>query len=169
MGVNIRVGLGVDYHQLCVDRPLMLGGVHVPAEFGALGHSDADVLLHAIADALLGAAGLSDIGTYFPDTDPTYKGIDSKLILTKTIEIIKKAGFRPVNIDSTICLQKPKIGTYVPQMKKIIATICHLSIHDVSVKATTTEKMGFVGRGEGIEAYAVALVRKRKFGFFLFS
>ena len=156
--MGFRIGFGVDYHQLAEGRELKLGGVHVPHEKGAVGHSDADVLLHAICDALLGAAALGDIGVHFPDTDQSYKDIDSRLLLERTAALLRTEGYRPVNIDSTLCLQEPKIKPFVPQMQEVIAGILGLTVRDVSIKATTTEKMGFVGRKEGVVAYATALL-----------
>ena len=153
-----RIGFGVDFHQLAEGRELWLGGVLIPHSKGALGHSDADVLLHAICDALLGAACLGDIGIHFPDTDAAYKNIDSKILLQKTIELIKSEGYMIVNIDSTLCLQEPKIKPYVDQMRKTIAGIAGLTEKLVSIKATTTEQMGFVGRKEGVVAYATVLL-----------
>jgi 2-C-methyl-D-erythritol 2,4-cyclodiphosphate synthase len=155
-----RIGYGIDFHQLAEGRELWLGGVLIPYHKGAVGHSDADVLLHAICDALLGAACLGDIGVHFPDTDAAYKNIDSKLLLKRTYELITEAGYAIGNIDSTLCLEAPKIKPYVPQMQAVIAEILQLSINDVSIKATTTEKMGFVGRGEGLVAHAVALLSR---------
>jgi 2-C-methyl-D-erythritol 2,4-cyclodiphosphate synthase len=157
---GFRIGQGVDFHQLAEGRELWLGGVKIEHDKGAVGHSDADVLLHAICDALLGAACLGDIGTHFPDTDQQYKNIDSKILLQQTVDLIKQEGYIIVNIDSTLCLEKPKIKPYVPQMQQTIATICGLSTGDVSVKATTTERMGFVGREEGLVAYATALLQR---------
>src|SRR5690348_3602539 len=144
--MNVRIGFGVDFHQLQNGRDLWIGGVKIDHSKGALGHSDADVLLHAVCDALLGAACLGDIGTHFPDTDAQYKNIDSKILLQRTVDLIKKEGYAIVNIDSTLCLEKPKIKPYVPQMQNTIAGLCGLAPNDVSIKATTTEKMGFVGR-----------------------
>ncbi|GAB4092725.1 2-C-methyl-D-erythritol 2,4-cyclodiphosphate synthase [Flaviaesturariibacter terrae] len=138
----------------------MLGGVHVPHDRGCIGHSDADVLLHAICDALLGALALGDIGVHFPDTDQRYKGIDSKLLLEETCRLIRAEGYGVVNIDTTLCLQEPKIKPYVPQMQETIASICGLTLRDVSIKATTTERLGFVGREEGVVAYATALLQR---------
>jgi 2-C-methyl-D-erythritol 2,4-cyclodiphosphate synthase len=155
-----RIGSGIDFHQLAEGRDLWIGGVKIPHSKGAVGHSDADVLLHAICDALLGAACLGDIGQHFPDTDQAYKNIDSKILLQRTIELIKKESYAIVNIDSTLCLQAPKIKPYVPQMQEVIASITGLSVNDVSIKATTTEKMGFVGREEGLVAYATVLLSK---------
>jgi len=157
--MSYRIGSGVDFHQLIEGRDLMLGGVKVPHTKGALGHSDADVLLHAICDALLGALGLGDIGNHFPDTDPQYKNIDSKKLLQQTVKLISGEGYKVVNIDSTLCLQEPKIKTYVAQMQTTIADILGLREKDVSIKATTTEKLGFVGREEGVIAYATVLLQ----------
>jgi 2-C-methyl-D-erythritol 2,4-cyclodiphosphate synthase len=159
--MSLRIGFGIDFHQLVEDREFWLGGVRIPHHKGALGHSDADVLLHAICDALLGAACLGDIGVHFPDTDTSFKNIDSKILLEKSFSLIKKAGYGIVNIDSTLCLQAPKIKDYVPQMQQAIANILSLQITDVSIKATTTEKMGFVGREEGLVAYATVLLQKQ--------
>lgn len=157
---KLRIGLGVDFHQLTEGRDFWLGGVLVPHHKGALGHSDADVLLHAICDAMLGAASLGDIGLHFPDTDNTYKNIDSKILLKRTLELITEKGYQIVNIDSTLCLQAPKIKPYVVQMQETIAGILNISIEEVSIKATTTEKLGFVGREEGVVAYATVLLEK---------
>lgn len=157
---KLRIGLGVDFHQLTKGRDFWLGGVLVPHDKGALGHSDADVLLHAICDAMLGAASLGDIGVHFPDTDNTYKNIDSKILLKRTLELITQKGYQVVNIDSTLCLQAPKIKPYVVQMQETIAGILNLSTEEVSIKATTTEKLGFVGREEGVVAYATVLLEK---------
>jgi 2-C-methyl-D-erythritol 2,4-cyclodiphosphate synthase len=156
--MGIRIGLGVDFHQLAEGRELWIGGVLIPYHKGGLGHSDADVLLHAICDALLGAACLGDIGVHFPDTDQQYKNIDSKILLQQTIELINAEGYRIVNIDSTLCLQEPKIKPYIEQMQQTIAGIAGIGQRDISVKATTTEQMGFVGRKEGVIAYATALL-----------
>ena len=158
--MNIRIGFGIDFHQLVEGRPFWLGGVKINHHKGALGHSDADVLLHAICDAMLGAACLGDIGVHFPDTDASLKNIDSKILLQKSFALIKNAGYNIINIDSTLCLQAPKIKDYVPQMQAAIASILFLNITDVSIKATTTEKMGFVGREEGLVAYASILLQK---------
>lgn len=153
-----RIGFGVDFHQLAEGRELKIGGVAIPHDKGAVGHSDADVLLHAICDALLGAACLGDIGVHFPDTDQQYKNIDSTLLLEKTMVLIRKENYRLVNIDSTLCLQEPKIKPYVLQMQQTIAAIAGTGIKNVSIKATTTELMGFVGRKEGVVAYATVLL-----------
>jgi 2-C-methyl-D-erythritol 2,4-cyclodiphosphate synthase len=158
--MSFRIGFGVDFHQLAEGRDLMLGGVHIPYPKGASGHSDADVLLHAICDALLGALGLGDIGMHFPDTDPAYKNIDSKIILSRVYEKVKEKKYRVVNIDSTICLEAPKIMKHAGSMRKTIASILDMAADDISIKATTTEKMGFVGRGEGLIAYASLLLQK---------
>ena len=159
--MSYRVGIGVDFHQLVEGRELWIGGVKVPHIKGAVGHSDADVLLHAICDAILGAAALGDIGDHFPDTDPAYKNIDSKILLRKTIDIIKKQGYSIINIDSTICIQSPRLKPYMEQMRNAIAELCGINVSDVSVKATTTEKLGFAGREEGLMAYAVVMLHKQ--------
>ena len=153
-----RIGFGVDFHQLAEGRELVIGGIHVPHNKGAVGHSDADVLLHAICDALLGAANLGDIGVHFPDTDSKYKNIDSKILLRETISLVKKKNYQLVNIDTTLCLQEPKIKPYIPQMQKAIAECIDTSENNISIKATTTEQMGFVGRKEGVVAYATVLL-----------
>lgn len=157
---KLRIGLGVDFHQLTEGRDFWLGGILVPHHKGGLGHSDADVLLHAICDAMLGAASLGDIGVHFPDTDNTYKDIDSKILLQRTRELVAEKGYQVVNIDSTLCLQAPKIKPYVPEMQAAIALILEISVEDVSIKATTTEQLGFVGREEGVVAYASVLLEK---------
>ncbi|HEU4553970.1 MAG TPA: 2-C-methyl-D-erythritol 2,4-cyclodiphosphate synthase [Chitinophaga sp.] len=157
---KIRIGQGIDFHQLTAGRDFWLGGVLVPHHKGALGHSDADVLLHAICDAMLGALSLGDIGVHFPDTDNTYKNIDSKILLARCAELIAGKGYQVVNIDSSLCLQAPKIKPYVPQMREVIARILNLTVEDVSIKATTTEKLGFVGREEGVVALASVLLEK---------
>lgn len=156
--MKIRIGSGIDFHRLVEGRELWLGGVLVPHAKGALGHSDADVLLHAICDAMLGALALGDIGKHFPDTDPAYKGIDSKILLKRTNELIQSKGWRVGNIDSTLCLEKPKIKPYVTQMQETIAAIVGVTTDEVSIKATTTEQMGFAGREEGLVAYATVLL-----------
>ena len=154
----MRIGLGYDVHQLVPDRKLWLGGIEIPHILGLLGHSDADVLLHAICDALLGAAALGDIGKHFPDNDPKYKNIDSKLLLRHCNELLLENGYRVGNIDSIIVAQKPKVGPYIPQMRECIASILGIEPGQVSVKATTTEHLGFEGREEGISAQAVVLL-----------
>jgi len=158
--MSFRIGSGVDFHQLGEGRDLMIGGVHIPHHKGAIGHSDADVLLHAICDALLGALCLGDIGVHFPDTDMRYKNIDSKILLKETVKLIKDEGYMIVNIDSTLCLQAPKIKPFVSQMQQTIASIAGIGEKDISIKATTTEQMGFVGREEGVVAYATALLQR---------
>ncbi|HMW66553.1 MAG TPA: 2-C-methyl-D-erythritol 2,4-cyclodiphosphate synthase [Chitinophagaceae bacterium] len=158
--MSFRIGNGVDFHQLEAGKKLWLGGVHIPHHKGAIGHSDADVLLHAICDALLGALSLGDIGKHFPNTDIKYKGIDSKILLKETFTLIKEKGYEVVNVDSTICLQEPKISAYVEVMQSVIASILQINTDAVSIKATTTENLGFVGRQEGIMAYATALLVK---------
>jgi 2-C-methyl-D-erythritol 2,4-cyclodiphosphate synthase len=158
--MSMRIGQGIDFHQMVEGRDFWLGGVHIPHHKGALGHSDADVLLHAICDALLGALGLGDIGMHFPDTDASFKNIDSKILLQRTFDLIKREGYHIVNIDSTVTLEAPKIKPHVAQMQLTIADILNISIKDISIKATTTEKMGYVGREEGVVAYAVVLLEK---------
>jgi 2-C-methyl-D-erythritol 2,4-cyclodiphosphate synthase len=158
--MSYRIGFGADFHQLKKGRELRIGGVQVPHHKGADGHSDADVLLHAVCDALLGALALGDIGTHFPNTADEFKNIDSKILLQRSMEMIQKEGYRVVNIDSTVCLEEPKIKPYTAEMQKIIAAIAGVSQSDISVKATTTEKMGFVGKEKGIMAYATVLLQK---------
>jgi 2-C-methyl-D-erythritol 2,4-cyclodiphosphate synthase len=158
--MDIRIGLGYDVHQLAAGRKLIIGGVEIPHEKGPVAHSDGDVLIHAICDALLGAANLRDIGYHFPDTSAEYRGINSLLLLKRTLSLIKQNGFRIGNIDSTLCLQRPKIKDFVPQMISNLALALETETTNVSVKATTTEKMGFVGKEKGISAYAVALIIK---------
>ena len=156
----IRIGQGFDVHQLVEGRPCIIGGVTIPYEKGLLGHSDADVLLHAVADAILGALALGDIGKHFPDTDPLYKDADSVKLLERVWELVKERGYRLGNIDSTIIAQKPKMAPYIPQMAEVIARVLEADVSQVNVKATTSEQLGFTGRGEGIAAQAVAtLVR----------
>ena len=158
--MKIRVGFGYDVHQLKDGLDLWLGGIIVPHTKGGLGHSDADVLIHTICDALLGASNLGDIGSHFPDTDPKYKGIDSKKLLSYVIKLIREEGFSLGNIDSTICLQKPKIRPYISQMQEVLANCMQVDIDQISIKATTTEKLSFVGREEGISAYSTVLIHK---------
>ncbi|HEX7494661.1 MAG TPA: 2-C-methyl-D-erythritol 2,4-cyclodiphosphate synthase [Bacteroidales bacterium] len=158
--MNIRIGQGIDFHQLETGLDLWLGGVKIPSEKGCVAHSDGDVLLHAICDAMLGAAGLRDIGYYFPDTDNQYKNIDSKILLKNTFDLIRQKGYSINNIDSTICLEKPKIFSFIQEMKNSISTIVETEPDNVAVKATTTEKLGFTGREEGIFAIAVVLLSK---------
>ena len=158
--MNLRIGQGIDFHRLETGLNLWLGGVLVPSEKGCVAHSDGDVLIHAICDALLGAAGLRDIGYYFPDNDPEYKNIDSKILLSKTYTLIKEKGFGVINIDCTVCLEKPKISPFVPEMREIISSIIETESDNVAIKATTTEKLGFTGREEGIMAMAVILISR---------
>ena len=155
------IGHGYDVHRFADDRQLFIGGVEIPYTKGLLGHSDADVLLHAVCDALFGAAGLGDIGKHFPDSDPAYKGIDSKLLLKNTIEKIREKGFSVSNIDATVIAQVPKLAPYIENMKNCIADICDISAERVNVKATTEERLGFTGREEGIAAHAVCLLEEK--------
>jgi len=155
-----RIGFGIDFHQLAAGRAFFLGGVLIPHDRGAVGHSDADVLIHAICDALLGALSLGDIGTHFPNTDAAYKDIDSKILLGRTYALVKGKGWRVVNIDSTVCLEAPKIMKFAPAMRETMGRVLEIAADDISIKATTTEQMGFVGRGEGIVAYATALLER---------
>lgn len=155
-----RIGQGIDFHQLAEGRDLWLGGIKIPHIKGCVGHSDADVLLHAICDAMLGALGLGDIGQHFPDTDATFKGIDSKVLLRRCYNLVREKGYWLVNIDSTLLLQAPKIRPYVEQMQTAIANILHLAKEDVSIKATTTEHLSFIGREEGVVATANVLLQK---------
>ena len=159
--MSFRIGFGIDFHQMVEERDLWIGGVKIPHHKGAKGHSDADVLLHAICDAMLGALSLGDIGVHFPDTDAAYKNIDSKILLQRTFELISAKGYKVVNLDSSLCLEAPKIKPYVNSMQETIASILQVDVSDVSVKATTTEKMGFVGREEGLVAYATVLLQKQ--------
>jgi len=156
--MNIRIGQGIDFHRLEKDLNLWLGGVKIPSEKGCIAHSDGDVLLHAVCDALLGAAGLRDIGYYFPDNSVEFKDIDSKILLSKTYDLIREKGYSIINIDCTVCLEKPRISSFIPEMKTAISEITRTEKDDVSIKATTTEKLGFTGREEGIMAIAVVLL-----------
>jgi len=156
----MRIGIGIDIHQLVEGRKMIIGGVELPYHKGLLGHSDADVLLHAISDALLGAAALGDIGKHFPDTDPAYKGIDSMLLLKHVGELLKNHGYKPVNIDSMLLLEKPKVAPHIMDMRKNISECLNIELDTVSVKATTNEKLGYVGKGEGAVAHAVCLIDK---------
>jgi 2-C-methyl-D-erythritol 2,4-cyclodiphosphate synthase len=156
--MNIRIGQGIDFHRLEKGIRLWLGGINIPSEKGCLAHSDGDVLLHAICDAMLGAAGFEDIGHQFPDTDPQYKNIDSKILLKRSFDLIRDKGFSIVNIDSTVCLEKPKIAPFIPEMKSVISKILVTLPGNISIKATTTEKLGFTGREEGIVSIAVVLL-----------
>jgi 2-C-methyl-D-erythritol 2,4-cyclodiphosphate synthase len=161
MRINqMRIGHGYDVHRLVVGRKLILGGVDIPYEKGLLGHSDADVLLHAISDAILGAIGEGDIGRHFPDTDPRYKGADSLKLLAHVMKLAEGKGFRLGNVDATIVAQRPKLASHIPLMRQNIAGVLSAEIDRINVKATTTEELGFAGRGEGIAAYAVALMEK---------
>ena len=155
-----RTGLGIDFHQLVEGRELWIGGIHLQHHKGALGHSDADVLLHAICDAMLGAVSLGDIGVHFPDTDDSFKDIDSKILLEKSYSLVKETGYQIGNIDATVCLEFPKLKPYTLQMRKTIAQILNISLDAISIKATTSEKMGFVGREEGISAFATILLMR---------
>lgn len=159
--MNIRIGQGYDVHQLEAGRKLILGGINIPHTKGCIAHSDGDVLIHAICDALLGAAAARDIGFHFPDTSSEFKNIDSKILLKKTLDIINKKGYTIINIDSTICLQKPKIQNFIPEMIKTLAKVLKTNEENINIKATTTEKLGFIGREEGISAIASVLIQKQ--------
>lgn len=156
--MKIRVGFGFDVHQLVEGRDLWLGGIRLEHTKGLLGHSDADVLIHAICDALLGAANMRDIGYHFPDTGAEFKNIDSKILLRRTVEIIATKGYRVGNIDATICAERPKLKAHIPAMQECLAECMGIDVEDISIKATTTEKLGFTGREEGISAYATVLI-----------
>lgn len=158
--MKIRVGFGFDVHRLVPGRELWLGGIRLEHELGLLGHSDADVLIHAICDALLGAANLRDIGYHFPDNSAEFKNIDSKILLAKTVELIAGKGYRVGNIDATVCAERPKLKNRIPEMQEVLARVMGVEADDVSIKATTTEKLGFTGREEGISAYATVLIEK---------
>ena len=157
--MKIRVGFGYDVHALVPNRALWLGGIRIEHTLGLLGHSDADVLIHAICDALLGAANLRDIGYHFPDTAGEYENIDSKILLRKTMALIREAGYELGNIDATVCAERPKLNPHIPQMKSVLAEVMNVDPNDISIKATTTEKLGFTGRQEGISAYATVLIQ----------
>jgi 2-C-methyl-D-erythritol 2,4-cyclodiphosphate synthase len=157
--MNLRIGQGIDFHRLEKGLDLWLGGVKIPSEKGCVAHSDGDVLLHAVCDSLLGAAGLRDIGHYFPDTDSKYKDIDSKILLRKTFDLIRQKGFSVNNLDCTICLEEPKISPFIEEMKNTISSIIETEQGNVAIKATTTEKLGFTGRGEGIIAFSIVLLK----------
>jgi len=159
--MKIRIGQGIDFHRLEPGLKLWLGGVNIPSEKGCVAHSDGDVLIHAICDALLGAAGLQDIGHHFPDTSIEFKGIDSKILLKRTYGLISEKGYKVVNIDCTVCLEKPKIAPYVPEMRNTISSLLFTESENVTVKATTTEKMGFTGREEGIIGIAAVLLSEK--------
>lgn len=158
--MKIRVGLGFDVHQLVENRDLWLGGIRIEHSHGLLGHSDADVLIHAICDALLGAANLRDIGFHFPDTGKEYAGIDSKILLRRTTDLLKEKGYTIGNVDATVCAEQPKLNPHIPAMKEVLAPLMDIEQECVSIKATTTEHLGFTGRKEGISAYAVVLIEK---------
>lgn len=158
--MKLRVGFGYDVHKLVEDRELWLGGIKIEHTLGLLGHSDADVLIHAICDALLGAANMRDIGYHFPDTAGEYKNIDSKILLRKTMKLIRDAGYELENIDATVAAERPKLNPHIPEMKRVLAETMFVDAEDISIKATTTEKLGFTGRQEGIAAYATVLIRK---------
>ncbi len=157
---NIRVGMGYDVHRLVTDRRLVLGGIEIPHTMGLLGHSDADVLIHAICDALLGAAGLRDIGFHFPDTSSEFEGIDSKILLRQTVDLLRSKGWKVGNVDATICAERPKLNPHIPHMQRTLSPLLVVDDVDVSIKATTTEGLAFTGRQEGISAYAVALIER---------
>ncbi|MFM8835086.1 MAG: 2-C-methyl-D-erythritol 2,4-cyclodiphosphate synthase [Cytophagales bacterium] len=159
--MKIRVGLGYDVHQLEEGRDFWLGGIKLPAQKGAVGHSDADVLIHAICDALLGAANLRDIGYHYSNKDPQWRGRDSKFFLKDVTSMLSEKGWRIENVDCTICLEAPKLNPHIDEMKKVMAPLMNISADDISIKATTTEKLGYVGRGEGVNATAVALIIKK--------
>lgn len=158
--MKIRVGFGFDVHRLVSGRELWLGGIKLEHELGLLGHSDADVLIHAICDALLGAANMRDIGYHFPDNSGEFKDIDSKILLSRTIALIAEKGYRVGNIDATVCAERPKLKAHIPHMQEVLAKVMGIDPDDVSIKATTTEKLGFTGREEGISAYATVLIEK---------
>jgi len=159
--MKIRIGQGIDFHRLEAGLILHLGGVSIPSDKGCVAHSDGDVLLHAICDGMLGAAGLRDIGYYFPDSNEEFKGIDSKILLERTYGLISEKGYRIVNLDCTVCLERPKISSFVPEMRKTISSLLSTGSENISIKATTTEKLGFTGREEGIIAVAVVLLTRR--------
>ena len=158
--MKIRVGFGFDVHQLVPNRELWLGGIKFKHELGLLGHSDADVLIHAICDALLGAANMRDIGYHFPDNAGEFKDIDSKILLAKTVDLIATKGYQVGNVDATVCAERPKLKARIPEMQEVLAKLMKVDVDDVSIKATTTEKLGFTGREEGISAYATVLIEK---------
>ena len=160
--MSLRIGYGYDVHQLAEGEDLIVGGIHVPYHLGSVGHSDADVLLHVICDALLGALALGDIGTHFPDTDSAYKGIDSKVLLKRTYELVKQEGWALANVDSTVCLQLPKLKPHIPTMQAIVAELLDVEPNQIGIKATTTERLGFVGEQKGISAHAVVLLAKQE-------
>ena len=155
----MRIGFGYDVHDLTENRELWIGGMRIEHPFGLMGHSDADVLIHAICDALLGAANMRDIGYHFPDTSGEYKNIDSKILLRETMRFLRKAGYELGNIDATVAAEQPKLNPHIPEMQKTLAEVMNVPVNDISIKATTTEKLGFTGRKEGIAAYVVALIK----------
>ena len=157
--MNIRIGYGYDVHQLREGEDLILGGIHIPHTKGSVGHSDADVLIHTICDAILGAANMWDIGFHFPDTSADYNGIDSKILLQNVLALIRDKGYEIINIDSTVCLEKPKVNSHIPQMQEVLSDCMQIEINQLSIKATTSEKIGFVGTEKGIAAHAVALLK----------
>ena len=158
--MKIRVGYGFDVHRLVEGRELWLGGIRLEHSLGLLGHSDADVLIHAICDAILGAANMRDIGYHFPDTDPKYKGVDSKVLLAETLRIVGEKGYRLGNVDATVCAERPKLKAHIPEMQQCLARVAGVDPDDISIKATTTERLGFTGREEGISAHAVVLLER---------
>lgn len=161
MSSTMRIGFGYDVHAFSPDRPLWLGGIAIPSPIGLLGHSDADVLIHALCDALLGAAAMRDIGYHFPDTQGNeYEGIDSKILLRRVMQMLREAGYQLINCDCTICAQQPKLNPHIPDMQQCLAQVMAVDPDQISIKATTTEHLGFVGREEGMAAYAVALIEK---------
>ena len=157
--MNIRIGYGYDVHQLSEGEDLILGGIHIPHTKGSVGHSDADVLIHTICDAILGAANMRDIGFHFPDTSADYKGIDSKILLRDVMALIRDKGYEIINIDSTVCLEKPKVNPHIPHMQEVLSDCMQIEVNQLSIKATTSEQMGFVGTEKGIAAHAVALLK----------
>jgi 2-C-methyl-D-erythritol 2,4-cyclodiphosphate synthase len=162
----MRIGFGYDVHAFAAGRELWIGGVRIDHPYGLMGHSDADVLIHAICDALLGAANLRDIGYHFPDADADYKNIDSKILLRKTTRLLREAGYEPGNIDATVVAEQPKLNPYIPNMQQTLTEVMNIPLNDLSIKATTTEKLGFTGRREGIAAYVVVLINSRPPTFF---
>ena len=158
--MKIRVGFGYDVHRLEEGADFWLGGIRIPHTHGAVGHSDADVLVHVICDALLGAANLRDIGCHFSDKDPAFKGIDSKILLERVMELLGVKGYEVGNVDATVCLEQPKINPFIPEMQQCLAEVMQLPVEDISIKATTTEKLGFVGKAEGVAAFATVLIQK---------
>jgi 2-C-methyl-D-erythritol 2,4-cyclodiphosphate synthase len=160
--MNIRIGQGIDFHKLEAGLDLWLGGIKIPSVKGCVAHSDGDVLLHAICDAMLGAAGMRDIGHHFPDTDNNFKDIDSKILLKRTHQLVGESGYKVINIDSTVCLEKPKISLFIQEMKKTIASVLETEPENIAVKATTAEKLGFIGREEGIMAIALVLLSRKQ-------